>query len=229
MRAKKMRSTNSQLDIDRQQVLSHIGYVDDYQPSARIASLVNDYIENYHDLLAPSHSYVIKDIVSVEGDRVTIEDSITFESEIIGRLLERCEKVAIFALTIGNHLEEMVAYLAENGLVLQATVLDAIGSGVAENLAVYIEDKIRKIAASKGLVISRRFSPGYCDWELSQQKMVFRAMNGNSAGVRLTKRFLMIPRKSVSGIIGIGPANSNVEEYNPCLTCDKEDCPGRRR
>ena len=223
-----MLAISSEIDIDRQQVLSHIGYGDDYEPSARIKSLVNDYIENYHDLIAPSYSYEIKDIVSVQGEHVTIGDSITFESKVIARLLERCEKVAIFALTIGNHLEEMVAYLAENGLVLQATVLDAIGSGAAEKLATYVEYKMRNIAASQGLSISRRFSPGYCDWEVSQQKMVFKALNGDSASIRLTESLLMIPRKSVSGIIGIGLPNHDIENYNPCNTCHKKDCPGRR-
>ena len=217
-----------QINLDKQEVLNNIGYGVEYQPSARITSLVNDYIENYHDLIASSYSYNIREIESVQGDRVTIGDSITLESKVIARLLERCEKVAVFTLTIGNHLEEMVAYLAENGLVLQATVLDAIGSGAAEKLAAYVEDRIRSMAHAKGLVASRRFSPGYCDWEVSQQKMVFQAMNGDTAGIRLTESLLMIPRKSVSGIIGIGPANHNIEDYNPCHTCHKKDCPGRR-
>ncbi|MFC1995290.1 hypothetical protein ACFLVM_00210 [Chloroflexota bacterium] len=132
---------NDQLDIDRQQVLSNIGYHDNYQPSARIASLVNDYIENYHDLLAPSCSHILRDIVSVKGDRIDIENSINFQSNVIARLLERCEKVAIFTMTIGNTLEDMVAYLAENKRVLQATVLDAIGSGAVEQLAVFMENR----------------------------------------------------------------------------------------
>jgi len=38
----------------------------------------------------------------------------------------------------------------------------------------------------------------------------------------------MIPQKSISGIIGIGPASANVENYDPCKTCKKKDCPGRR-
>ncbi len=37
----------------------------------------------------------------------------------------------------------------------------------------------------------------------------------------------MIPRKSISGIIGIG-SNGNVQDYNPCKTCEKHDCLGRR-
>ena len=216
------------INIDKQQVLSQIGYCDDYVPSARIKSLVNDYIENYPNLIESSYSYTIRDIESVQEDSVTIGDSIILESKVIARLLERCEKAVIFALTIGNHLEEMVAYLAENGLMLQATVLDAIGSGAAEQLAVFVEDRIRKIAIPQGLSTSRRFSPGYCDWDVSQQEMVFKVMNGNSAGVRLTEEYLMLPRKSISGIIGLSDHNSNVEDYNPCKTCLKQDCPGRR-
>lgn len=223
-----MLSMSNQLDVNKQQVLSNIGYVDDYQPSARITSLVDDYIDNYHDLIAPSYSYAIKDILSVDGNCVIIEDSIVFESAVIARLLERCEKVAVFTLTIGSHLEELVSYLAENGLVLQATVLDAIGSGAAEKLADSVQERIGILAKVEGMVISRRFSPGYCDWEVSQQKMVFKAMKDDTAGIRLTETCLMIPQKSVSGIIGIGRAENDVANYNPCPACDKQDCVGRR-
>ena len=216
----------TEINIDKQQVLNGIGYDADYEPSARIKSLVDGYIENYHNLINSSFSYVISDIDSVQGSCVSIENSITLESKVIARLLEQCERVAIFILTIGNHLEEMVAYLAENGLVLQATVLDAIGSGAAEQLAVSVEDMIREIAHVKGLNISRRFSPGYCDWDVAQQDMIFQALNGNPAGVNLTDEYLMLPNKSISGIIGIG--NSNIENYNPCKVCLKQDCPGRR-
>jgi hypothetical protein len=215
------------ITLDKHQILSQIGYDDDYEPSARIGTLVDDYIENYHNLIESSYSYIIRDVKSVKGKRTSLENSIYLESGVIARLLGKCEKVAIFALTIGSHLEEMVAYLAESGLVLQATVLDAIGSGAAEQLAVYIEDSIRKLAGSRGLFISRRFSPGYCDWDVSQQEMIFKAIEGKTVDIRLTEEYLMIPRKSISGIIGIG-SNSDIKDYNPCRTCKIADCPGRR-
>ncbi|MFC1909318.1 vitamin B12 dependent-methionine synthase activation domain-containing protein [Chloroflexota bacterium] len=214
------------INIDKQQVLNSIGYCDDHKPSARIESLVNDYTENYPNLIESAYSYTIRDIESIQNNRVTFGESIILESKIIARLLQKCEKIAIFVLTIGNTLEEMAAYLAENGLVLQATVLDAIGSCATEQLAVSVEAVIREIARVKGFSISRRFSPGYCDWDVTQQEMIFRALNGNSAGVSLTEEYLMLPRKSISSIIGIG--NSSIENYNPCETCLKQDCPGRR-
>ncbi|MFC2070583.1 vitamin B12 dependent-methionine synthase activation domain-containing protein [Chloroflexota bacterium] len=216
------------LTIDRNQLLNQIGYDDSYQMSSKIKSLVDGYLDNYHNLIESSFSYVIKDIESIQESQIILEDSIILQSSILARLLERCEQTVIFALTIGNHLEDMTAYLADNGHVLQATVLDAIGSNATEQLAFYVEDVIGKLVGYNGLVISRRFSPGYCDWDVSQQEMIFRALQEEPIDIRLTEEYLMLPRKSISGIIGIGSSNNAIESYNPCSTCQATDCPGRR-
>ena len=216
------------INIDTRQILNQIGYEADYEPSARIKSLVDDYIENYHNLVESTYSYTFRNIESVDGDRVYLSDSVILESKVISSLCKKCNRLAIFILTIGSHLEEMVDYLSENGLVVQATVLDAIGSGAAEQMAGLIEDRIRNVTMMHDQRISRRFSPGYCDWNVNQQEMIFKILNDDTAGVSLTDECLMIPRKSVSGIIGIGDTDSDVESFNPCVTCTKEDCPGRR-
>jgi hypothetical protein len=220
---------DNQIEIEKQQVLNRIGYDDEGEPSNRIDSLVNDYIENYHDLIAPSYSYTFCDIKWVNENGVGLDNSIVLKSKVIATLLSRCEIAAFFVLTIGSYLEDMVAHLAEERLVLQATVLDAIGSGTAEKLANQVEDKIKKIANAGNLITSRRFSPGYCDWKVNQQEMVFRALNNDTGGVILTDSQLMMPRKSVSGIIGIGLPGRDIEDYNPCITCKKKECPGRRK
>ena len=217
----------NEFDIDKQQVLNHMGYGAGGAPSARVESLVKEYADNICHLIEPSYLYVIRDINSVRGSRVFIEGSVTFRSNVIAQLLEQCQKVAVFVVTIGGRLEEVVRQLAKDGLMVQAAVLDAIGSDAAETLAHVVQDIVGKEAEAEGLGISLRFSPGYCDWRVSQQKMVFRAMNGDCAGVRLTDGCLMVPQKSISGIIGIGPRDK-VENYNPCLTCKKRDCIGRR-
>ena len=113
---------NEQVEVDIQQILNRIGYEDGNEPSARILSLVNDYIDNYQDLLAPSYAYTVRNIISTNYNQVKIEGNIVLQSFKLTRLLERCKKVAIFALTIGDSLEEMVDYLARTGLVLKASV-----------------------------------------------------------------------------------------------------------
>ncbi len=216
------------IEIDKKQVCRYIGYDDDQNMSVRISSLIDDYSEHAHSLINPSFSYLIKDVEWARGSISLIEGSIIFKSRIITKLLERCTQVAIFLVTIGKYLEETSFQLARDGLILQATILDAIGSDAVEGVVGFAQDKIKEIVKAQGYVTSRRFSPGYCDWNIGQQRMLFYALTGNTIGVRLTGECLMIPQKSISGIIGIGPAKANVENYNPCKTCRKQNCPGRR-
>jgi len=214
--------------FDRQRILTTLGYGTEATIPARISSLVNEYTQDSNHFIDLSYSYVIRDIQTVWENHVAIEGEVIFRSRIIAQLLERCEKVAIIALTIGNRLERIAARLAENGLVLRASILDAIGSDAVEKAADLVHAEISERVSIFGLYTSRRFSPGYCDWDVSQQEMIFSAVNGDSAGVHLTDGCLMLPRKSMSGIIGIGQRDSNIENYNPCITCAKRDCIGRR-
>ena len=223
-----MVTTQNQLNIDVSHVLGNIGYDTEQEPTARIMSLVNEYVENAYHLIEPSYTCVIRDVNLVWGSHVFIEGTITLKSEVVAQLLKKCGRVAIFALTIGGHVEETVSRLAEDGLILQASVLDAIGSVAVESLADFGQGRISELARSQGLGISRRFSPGYCDWSVDQQKAIFRALDGSVAGVQLTDGCLMLPQKSISGIIGIGAKGKRVESYNPCKKCDKVDCRGRR-
>jgi len=221
-------SVDVSIEIDKEQVCRYIGYEDGQNLSARISSLVDDYAEHAHGLINPSYSYVIRDVEWARGSIAFVEGSIIFKSRIIAKLLERCSQVAIFLVTIGKYLEETSFQLAKDGRVLQATVLDAIGSVAVEKVAGFVHAKIGEIVKTEGHVTSRRFSPGYCDWNIGQQQMLFYALTGNAIGIRLTGECLMIPQKSISGVIGIGPSNADVENYDPCKTCRKKDCPGRR-
>jgi hypothetical protein len=216
------------IEIDKKQVYHYIGYDGDHKLSGRVSSLVDDYVKHAHQLVNPLYSYNIKDVEWARGSIAFIEDSIIFKSRVIGQLLEQCQQVAIFIVTIGKYLEETAWKLARDGLILQATILDAIGSDAVEQAANRVQDIIKELAGAQGLVISRRFSPGYCDWNVGQQRMLFHALIGNTLGVRLTGECLMIPQKSISGIIGIGSKNSNVDNYSPCQFCNRQDCPGRR-
>jgi len=215
----------NEIHIDAHQVLRILGYRDGCAPSARLLSLVNNYVEKARELFKASYSYIISDIKLIDGSQVFMEHSLVFESKVIAQLLKHCEKVAIFLLTLGNRLDETMRDLAENGLILEAVVLDAVGTDGIERLAEFVQGRITAIAKAQGYCTSRRFSPGYCDWALPQQEMVFQAINGNFPDVRLTEGFMMIPQKSISGIIGLG--SSEVEDYNPCRNCKEEDCPGR--
>jgi hypothetical protein len=224
-----MLATKERIDIqiDREEVLRYLGYRAGHKAEPRISSLVDRHTRSAYPLIEPQYSYVIRDVEHVEWDRVFIED-VVFESRIIAQLMQRCQKAAIFAVTIGGLLERKARRLAEKGQILEAAIVDAVGSEAAEAAAAAVQNRVRDIADAWGLGISNRFSPGYCDWDISQQEMVFRALNGRSTGVTLTKNCLMVPRKSVSGVIGMGTDASELEIWSPCKSCKRGNCPGRR-
>jgi len=72
--------------------------------------------------------------------------------------------------------------------------------------------------AQTGLKITNRYSPGYCGWVTSEQHKLFALLPKDICSIRLTESSLMLPIKSVSGFIGIGP---NVR-FNPytCQLCE---------
>ena len=216
------------LNINEEKVLRDVGYSNSCEPPARMKILVREYAQNASQLINPVYSYVVRDIDFVIGSNAFIEDGAIFQSQVISGLLKKCERVAVFALTIDGYLEEAVSHLAENGLVVQARVLDAIGSDAAEQVAGHVQNVVTQWANTQGLITSQRFSPGYCDWDVDQQRMLFRTLNGSSAFIQLTDKYLMVPQKSISGIIGIGTLESGVASYNPCQSCRHRDCPGRR-
>jgi hypothetical protein len=79
-----------------------------------------------------------------------------------------------------------------------------------------------------GQGMTLRYSPGYCDWPIEQQESLFQVVDGGQIGVSLSRHFLMRPSKSISGIVGIGPAHLVEETKNACRTCGRKECNHRR-
>ncbi|OFW46471.1 MAG: hypothetical protein A2163_07085 [Actinobacteria bacterium RBG_13_35_12] len=80
-------------------------------------------------------------------------------------------------------------------------------------------------AKEQGLKTSRHFSPGYGDWKVSQQDIVFKSISADNIDVRLTKGCMMLPQKSLSWVIGAGKeVIVTSEEYNKCKDCQSKSC-----
>jgi len=217
-----------EIEIDKDEVCRYLGYRKDQGPNSSISSLIDEEMDEAYELIQPSCFYQLMNIGRVRQPWVVLEDGLTITSDVLSRVLARCHQVAIFVVNIGRGLEERVTQLMKEGQVLRATVLDAIGSEAAEKTAYYLQDKVREVATSNGLEITLRYSPGYCDWDITQQRVIFQAMNSAPIAVALTEECLMVPRKSVSGIIGLSRFEKYQLRYSPCRFCPKTDCPSRR-
>jgi hypothetical protein len=85
-----------------------------------------------------------------------------------------------------------------------------------------IHQHIKNIAGVSGMKITNRYSPGYCSWNVSEQKKLFSLLPEGCCGITLSASSLMSPIKSISGIIGMG-RSVEFKEY-VCEICSMKDC-----
>lgn len=145
---------------------------------------------------------------------------------IIERQLRGSEAYALFVCTAGLAFEQFQQQLKRENDMVRVFIADALGSVIAEKCADRMEETLQQSIDKLGWHHTNRFSPGYCGWHVSQQQLLFPLFEGNTCGVRLTDSSLMMPIKSVSGIIGIGPDVRHMD-YS-CGLCDFTQCYKRR-
>ncbi len=146
-------------------------------------------------------------------------------SAMFTRLVHTCSgnpSIAFMIATIGEELEEIGR---ANSLVFDQLVYDTAGSELAEMMADLLEADCREKADKSGLQLSSRFSPGYCDWAMEGQEVIFSSLDAGLINVRLTSKLVMVPSKSVSAIAVVA---EEMPVTVPCALCPSEDCPWRR-
>ena len=147
--------------------------------------------------------------------------------KIIERQLKGAEAYAFFICTAGVEYEAFQERLKKEGDMVRVFIADALGSVIAEKAADQMELSLQENIDKLGWHHTNRFSPGYCGWHVSQQQLLFPLFKGETCGVKLTESSLMLPIKSVSGIIGLGP-NVRYLDYT-CGLCDFKQCYKRKK
>jgi hypothetical protein len=159
---------------------------------------------------ADDNSYIL-----IEGRKFGIGKTVAKE-------LRNTKSAALFICTAGQGIslrsQEMLT--GENPVL--GYIYDALGSMIVENAANKLQEEIRQAAYSRGLTITNRYSPGYCNWSVADQSQLFSFFPPNCCGISLTDSFLMHPIKSVSGLIGMGE-KVKFREYT-CDLCSQTDC-----
>jgi hypothetical protein len=147
----------------------------------------------------------------------------TFQlNKMITTSLLKSTAIAIFIGTCGDQVEQYSKQLMREGHALEGFIADIIGSEIAEGVADYIHKRIEKDQASTGVNTTNRYSPGYCGWPVSDQQQLFSLMGGSMCGIHLTNSSLMVPIKSVSGIVGLGKEVEN--SGYACDICEVDQC-----
>ncbi len=196
-------------------------------PADKADKYLTDQIETYRitcsKISKPYASYSIHenpDFNPKSGELVL--NNTTFSlGKIVCNALKQSTKVAFFICTCGDTVEKLSKQLMAEGHSLEGYIVDLVGSEIAEGIADIIHKLIGDDMKKANLNITNRYSPGYCNWPVSDQQNLFLMLQ-DTCGVSLTPSSLMIPIKSVSGIVGIGP-DVKFRGYE-CSKCDAAFC-----
>ncbi len=142
------------------------------------------------------------------AEQVEFGDGNVFESCKLAELLKESKSLVIFAVTAGADIVESAAKLAGQGDGVGALAYDATGSEMVDAAAEWVQQYLnQQFKRGNEILTKRRFSPGYGDLELKNQALLFKLLDIEKLGVKLTEDFLMTPEKTVTAIAGIQNIN----------------------
>jgi hypothetical protein len=203
------------LNITSNDVYMQMGYLDGTVDKA-VASETETIVSDVRRWLRPRFVYLTQsDIPS--GFHL---------GKIITHQLHGSTAYAFFIATAGREYEDYLLQLKQQGDEVRVFIADALGSVIAEHCADAMERQLQASIDKLSWHHTNRFSPGYCGWPVSEQQVLFPLFGGHTCGVSLTEGSLMVPIKSVSGIIGMG-AKTTRKEY-ACNLCDYDKCYKRK-
>lgn len=206
-------------EIDERAVLRHQGYKPSSPVSDTVKELLAGSIDRASQFARPQGIWKIERIEEIGKEFVSISGGLEIHSEQVARLLKGCIELVLFAVTIGPETEDEAARLMEEGDGAESLMLDCVASEAVEGCANHVNKLVQDNAHRRGLHLTPRFSPGYGDWTVEHQSELFEALDPGRIGIKLTDSSMMIPRKSVSAIVGLGPIDAIRTGASPCKGC----------
>ncbi len=154
-------------------------------------------------------------ILEVKDGAIT---GLPLQGDDIKALLSGCSAAILMAATLGPETEALLAK-TELSDVADALICDCAGSAAIENVCDNFEADMRLEYRAKGMYLTDRFSPGYGDLPLDCQGELLSVLEASKRiGLTVTRNNIMIPRKSVTCIIGIADTPRKLERSG-CSVC----------
>jgi len=188
---------------------------------------INELIQLGNKIVAPRAIFRIIDNPTIAKDSVELNE-VRFEvGPRVAHQLKNTDSIAVFVCSIGPGVTDAYHEFAGTNEPLKAYYVDMLGSISVEKSIDIFQSQLEAEIKVQRKNITNRYSPGYCGWNVSEQKKLFGLLPENPCGIRLSDSCLMIPSKSVSGFIGIGE-NVHFTQYQ-CHICDLEKCIYRKK
>lgn len=213
------------MKVDRKETLRYLGYRGQ-EIDCQTETLLDEVASELEQDSAPKNVYR-EYPCEVSGDTVIL-GGCTIQSSNLAKNLKGCERAVLLAATIGRAADFMVKKYSVTNMA-KAAITQAAGAAYIETYVDRVQSCIQKEAASRGLYLRPRFSPGYGDFSLSCQKDLCSMLEcSKRIGLTLTEGNLMMPTKSVTALIGLTRKERESCQMETCSQCGKVDCEFRK-
>jgi hypothetical protein len=201
------------LDVDL--VLIGQGLRAGVRPGARVVAAATRAVEQGSEFVLPRFIRSAVPVVRRTAARVELP-SVALEGEAIARAMEGAAAVVAVVCTIGPTLDHRVSALLGVDPLL-ALAFDGLGSVSCERLSAEVCGEIEREARAEGNCVTGPLSPGMIGWPLADaQRQLFALVDPAPLGVVLMPSGQMIPRKTQSFVVGVGP---RVRTQASCPAC----------
>ncbi len=214
-----------QVTLKKEHILKGQG-IDPEKASPLLTRVATDVLNEANSLLEPAALYGYLPVEDFQHEQIVFPGG-TFSGPLVARAFAGASRLYLVLCTIGPALEKRVAELMAANM-MQAMALDGAGTAAVGEVSRQVMERIAATAKKDGLTAGMKANPGQEGWPIEQQRTFFDLVPADKIGVRLTESCLMLPRKSVSFVIGCG---ENMSADNvPCDFCSKRDrCQWRNR
>jgi hypothetical protein len=173
-----------------------------------LANLAEQAIEEGLPLVEPRVVYKTFEVQDVRHERLTFTGGGQLSGKLITAHLVQARQVHVLLCSIGSSLERYADETWSSSAVY-SLALDGVGSAAVEALANAACRRLEDQALEQGWKSSIPLSPGMVDWPVEDaQPQIFHLLEEEQLDVSLTSSFIMVPRKSLTMVVGIGPEMS---------------------
>jgi hypothetical protein len=208
-----------QLNIDADLVLRGQG-VDPAVIRARkprLVELAERAVQEGAALIEPAVVYRFAPIETVKHERLILADGVPLTGSLIVQQLAPARYIALLVCTIGAAIDDRISALMPRDPAY-ALALDGYGSAAAEALGTEVCAHLEQDAVRSGYCTSVPLNPGMVGWPVEVgQPQIFSNLDAAAIGVTLNDSALMIPRKSISLVLGF--AATPFDAGTPCDFC----------
>lgn len=181
--------------------------------------IFDDMLKTVGEIAAPKLVFGEGYITDRHDDGVSI-DNMRFDSMLMKNNLTEVHRVFPFTATCGRELYDWAKSIDDFFIQYWA---DHIMEVVLRNAIAVLYDTVKN---QYGVTKLSSMNPGSLEgWPIEQQVFLFELMDNTQKdiGVELTESFLMVPQKSVSGILFKSKSG-----YTNCKLCEMVNCPSRK-